>query len=204
MPARSLASLFGREPSQTIREDLRRLKQLLEAGEIPRTSTGGAERYEGGLLLRQGRRPRRDGPGSRRSSTRATRSSEITSTAICGSDLHIYGGFIPTMEKGDMLGHEFMGEVVEVGRGQPSTEGRRSRGRAVHDRLRPLLLLQGAAVVAVRQLEPERLDGREAVRLLRLRVCSATRTCMAAIRAARPSTRACRSPTSGRSRCPTR
>ncbi|HEU4535224.1 MAG TPA: zinc-dependent alcohol dehydrogenase [Polyangiaceae bacterium] len=41
----------------------------------------------------------------------------VTSTAICGSDLHLYNGFIPTMEKGDVLGHEFMGEVVEVGRG---------------------------------------------------------------------------------------
>jgi threonine dehydrogenase-like Zn-dependent dehydrogenase len=41
----------------------------------------------------------------------------ITSTAICGSDLHLYDGFIPTMEKGDVLGHEFMGEVVEVGPG---------------------------------------------------------------------------------------
>lgn len=40
----------------------------------------------------------------------------ITATAICGSDLHIYGGYIPTMESGDILGHEFMGEVVEVGR----------------------------------------------------------------------------------------
>jgi threonine dehydrogenase-like Zn-dependent dehydrogenase len=39
---------------------------------------------------------------------------KITSTAICGSDLHLYNGFIPTMEKGDILGHEFMGEVVEV------------------------------------------------------------------------------------------
>jgi threonine dehydrogenase-like Zn-dependent dehydrogenase len=39
----------------------------------------------------------------------------ITLTAICGSDLHIYNGFIPGMEKGDILGHEFMGEVVEVG-----------------------------------------------------------------------------------------
>ena len=39
----------------------------------------------------------------------------ITSTAICGSDLHLYNGFIPTMRKGDILGHEFMGEVVEVG-----------------------------------------------------------------------------------------
>ena len=41
----------------------------------------------------------------------------ITSTAICGSDLHLYDGFIPTMQAGDILGHEFMGEVVEVGTG---------------------------------------------------------------------------------------
>ena len=40
----------------------------------------------------------------------------ISSTAICGSDLHLYDGFIPTMKSGDILGHEFMGEVVEVGR----------------------------------------------------------------------------------------
>jgi threonine dehydrogenase-like Zn-dependent dehydrogenase len=40
----------------------------------------------------------------------------ITSTAICGSDLHIYDGFVATMEAGDVLGHEPMGEVVEVGR----------------------------------------------------------------------------------------
>ncbi|SHH41176.1 zinc-dependent alcohol dehydrogenase [Massilia sp. CF038] len=41
----------------------------------------------------------------------------ITSTAICGSDLHLYNGFVPTMEQGDILGHEFMGEVVETGAG---------------------------------------------------------------------------------------
>jgi len=41
---------------------------------------------------------------------------KITSTAICGSDLHLYNGYIPTMRKGDILGHEFMGEVVDVGR----------------------------------------------------------------------------------------
>jgi threonine dehydrogenase-like Zn-dependent dehydrogenase len=39
----------------------------------------------------------------------------ITLTAICGSDLHLYNGFVPGMEPGDILGHEFMGEVVEVG-----------------------------------------------------------------------------------------
>jgi threonine dehydrogenase-like Zn-dependent dehydrogenase len=41
----------------------------------------------------------------------------VTSTAICGSDLHLYNGFIPTVYRGDILGHEFMGEVVEVGSG---------------------------------------------------------------------------------------
>jgi threonine dehydrogenase-like Zn-dependent dehydrogenase len=40
---------------------------------------------------------------------------KITSTCICGSDLHLYNGFVPTMEQGDIMGHEFMGEVVEVG-----------------------------------------------------------------------------------------
>jgi threonine dehydrogenase-like Zn-dependent dehydrogenase len=40
---------------------------------------------------------------------------KITLTAICGSDLHLYNGQIPTMQSGDILGHEFMGEVVEIG-----------------------------------------------------------------------------------------
>lgn len=40
---------------------------------------------------------------------------KVTSTAICGSDLHLYNGLMPTMKAGDILGHEFMGEVVEVG-----------------------------------------------------------------------------------------
>jgi threonine dehydrogenase-like Zn-dependent dehydrogenase len=42
---------------------------------------------------------------------------KVTSTAICGSDLHLYNGYVPTMKSGDILGHEFMGEVVEVGSG---------------------------------------------------------------------------------------
>jgi threonine dehydrogenase-like Zn-dependent dehydrogenase len=41
---------------------------------------------------------------------------KITSTAICGSDLHLYDGYIPTMKRGDILGHEFMGEIVETGK----------------------------------------------------------------------------------------
>ena len=39
----------------------------------------------------------------------------VTLTAICGSDVHLYDGFVPSMQRGDILGHEFMGEVVEVG-----------------------------------------------------------------------------------------
>ena len=42
---------------------------------------------------------------------------KISSTAICGSDLHLYDGYIPAMRSGDILGHEFMGEVVETGKG---------------------------------------------------------------------------------------
>lgn len=40
---------------------------------------------------------------------------KVTSTAICGSNLHLYDGYIPTMMKRDILGHKFMGEVVETG-----------------------------------------------------------------------------------------
>src|SRR3982751_152062 len=53
---------------------------------------------------------------------------KITSTAICGSDLHLYNGFIPTMERGDILGHEFMGEIVEVG---PEVKNRKVGDRVV-------------------------------------------------------------------------
>jgi threonine dehydrogenase-like Zn-dependent dehydrogenase len=49
----------------------------------------------------------------------------ITSTAICGSDLHLYDSYIPTLHKGDILGHEFMGEVVEVGQSSTLTKGQR-------------------------------------------------------------------------------
>jgi len=41
---------------------------------------------------------------------------KVTSAAICGSDLHLYDGYIPGMKAGDILGHEFMGEVVEIGK----------------------------------------------------------------------------------------
>lgn len=63
----------------------------------------------------------------------------VTSTAICGSDLHLYDGYIPAMRPGDILGHEFMGEVVEVGPGSTLKPGQRvvvpftiSCGRCYH------------------------------------------------------------------------
>ncbi len=52
----------------------------------------------------------------------------VTATTICGSDLHLYNGFVPTMMKGDILGHEFMGEVVEVG---PAVKNLRPGDRVV-------------------------------------------------------------------------
>ncbi|MDQ3247287.1 MAG: glutathione-dependent formaldehyde dehydrogenase [Pseudomonadota bacterium] len=50
---------------------------------------------------------------------------KVTSTAICGSDLHLYDGYIPGMRAGDILGHEFMGEVVEVGAKSTLKKGQR-------------------------------------------------------------------------------
>ena len=90
---------------------------------------------------------------------------KITTTAICGSDLHLLDGYIPTMQAGDILGHEFMGEVVEV--------GKENKKLKVGDRVVvPFTIACGgcffceqAALVALRQLESERLDGREDVRL---------------------------------------
>jgi len=51
----------------------------------------------------------------------------VTRAAICGSDLHLYDGYVPTMKRGDVLGHEFMGQVVEAGR----ESGRRVGERVV-------------------------------------------------------------------------
>ena len=50
---------------------------------------------------------------------------KITSTAICGSDLHLYDGVIPGVAPGDVLGHEFMGEVVETGKDSTLKKGQR-------------------------------------------------------------------------------
>ena len=66
---------------------------------------------------------------------------KITCTAICGSDLHLYNGLIPTMKAGDILGHEFMGEVVEVGHDVKNLQCRRPCGRPISYRLRRMFLL---------------------------------------------------------------
>lgn len=50
---------------------------------------------------------------------------KVSSTAICGSDLHLYDGVIPAMKAGDIIGHEFMGEVVETGSGSSLAKGQR-------------------------------------------------------------------------------
>ena len=74
---------------------------------------------------------------------------KITRTAICGSDLHLYDGVIPTIEAGDILGHEFMGLVEEIGRGCQESEMRRPRRRSVHDCLWKLCILQKEALVGL-------------------------------------------------------
>jgi threonine dehydrogenase-like Zn-dependent dehydrogenase len=52
----------------------------------------------------------------------------VTSTAICGSDLHLYDGYVPEVMPGDIFGHEFMGEIVEVG---PEVSNLRAGDRVV-------------------------------------------------------------------------
>jgi threonine dehydrogenase-like Zn-dependent dehydrogenase len=69
----------------------------------------------------------------------------VTSTAICGSDLHLYNGYVPSMEKGDVLGHEFMGEVVEVG---PSVRNLKVGDRVVV----PFPIACGRCTMCARQL----------------------------------------------------
>src|SRR5688500_17014793 len=82
----------------------------------------------------------------------------VSLTAICGTDLHLYDGVVPTMMHGDVLGHEFMGEVVEIGAEVKNVS-------AGAHRLRTLLVLSEKTVVALRQHQSERLDDRDVHRL---------------------------------------
>ena len=106
---------------------------------------------------------------------------KVTACAICGSDLHLYDGVIPTMQRGDVLGHETMGEVVEVGAENTQAEDRRPRRRAVHHRLRRMLLLPARLLLRLRALQPQQPRWRRSCGAIRRPGCSATRTCSAAI-----------------------
>jgi threonine dehydrogenase-like Zn-dependent dehydrogenase len=84
---------------------------------------------------------------------------KVSSCAICGSDLHLYGHFMPGMQKGDIVGHEFMGEVVEVGRGsEGQAQGGRAHRGAVHDRLRPVRPVQARQLLGLPDHEPQQDD----------------------------------------------
>ena len=167
--------LFGKEPEQQMREDLRRFKQIRNRRSAhharpargPRSYDRPTDRTEDRFMrancwngendLRVEYVPDPSIINPRDAIIR------ITSTAICGSDLHLYNGYVPTMMEGDILGHEFMGDVVEVGPGVTNLKRRRPCGESVSDRLRRLLLLSGPRVLAMRELQPERVDGGEDV-----------------------------------------
>ncbi|MBD2360518.1 glutathione-dependent formaldehyde dehydrogenase [Anabaena minutissima FACHB-250] len=78
---------------------------------------------------------------------------KITSTAICGSDLHLYNGYIPSMQQGDILGHEFMGEVVELGSAVKNMQVGDGLRPAVGDRVVvPFTISCGSCFFCQRQL----------------------------------------------------
>ena len=84
---------------------------------------------------------------------------KVTSCAICGSDLHLFHNFIPAMLPGDIMGHEMMGEVVEVGTGVNGTaqEGRSHR-RALHHLVRRLRAVQARQLFRLRDDQPQEGD----------------------------------------------
>ena len=125
---------------------------------------------------------------------------KVTSCAICGSDLHLYDGFMPGMESGDIMGHEFMGEVVEVGRGERQAQGRRPV-------VVPFTIICGECeqcrrgnLLGLRALQPQQGDRRQGVRPHHGRPVRLHASDRRLRRAARPSTCACPSPTRRRSR----
>lgn len=127
---------------------------------------------------------------------------KVTACAICGSDLHIFDGIMPGMESGDVLGHETMGEVVEVGADNKALK--------VGDRVVvPFTTPAGTASSARRAFFPAAsgaIPTRPRPRSCgdtRRRACSATPICWAAMPVARPNTCACLMPMWGRSRCRT-
>ena len=101
---------------------------------------------------------------------------KVTSCAICGSDLHLFHNFIPAMLPGDVMGHEMMGEVVEVGSGveRQAQEGR-PRRRAVHDHLRRMRPVQARQLLGLRDAPTARSISPTRCSATRPPACSATR-----------------------------
>ena len=90
---------------------------------------------------------------------------KVTSCAICGSDLHLFDDFMPGMKPGDIMGHEIMGEVVEVGSGvNEQAQGRRPRRRAVHDHLRRMRAVPARQFLGLRAHQPQQGPRRQGVR----------------------------------------
>ena len=90
---------------------------------------------------------------------------KVTSCAICGSDLHLFHNFIPAMLPGDIMGHEMMGEVVEVGKGVNGTsqEGRSHR-RALHHLVRRMRAVQARQLFRLRDDQPQEGARRQGIR----------------------------------------
>ena len=128
---------------------------------------------------------------------------KVTLTTTCGSDLHFIDGYLPTMREGDVIGHEFMGEVVEVGPEVKKRQGGRPRRRPVLHRAAAVLVLRARPVLAVRQHATRRPSCRSRCSATRRPASTATPTPSAATPARTPSTSGCPSATSTASRCPT-
>ena len=176
---KAVAKYFGKEPHQQLDDDLRRLKQVLEAGEVVR-SEGRAVGQAGPAGVSPAPGPAAEQPRAgggaplMRANCWAGRNQvevrdvpdpgiinrrdaivRITSTAICGSDLHLLDGYVPTMQDGDVMGHEFMGEVIETGPDVPA--GRLRAGDRV---VVPFPIACGAcAACAAGLLSPAMPDG---------------------------------------------
>src|ERR1700677_2419490 len=90
---------------------------------------------------------------------------KVTSCAICGSDLHLMDGLMPTMKSGDILGHEFMGEVIETGSAHNKVSQGRSDRRSVQHQLRRMPALQARQLFGVSAIQSQCSDGGRTVRL---------------------------------------
>src|SRR3712207_2275486 len=136
--ASSRSSSWGRSSSPTARWRARvtrssgRRSRSASGGARPRGSSAAADSDKGGVMKANCWYGKKDVRVEQVPDPKILNKRDaivkITSTAICGSDLHLYNGFIPTMQAGDILGHEFMGEIVEVG---PEVHDRKVGDRVV-------------------------------------------------------------------------